>query len=87
MCEIFYSIDSHVRHEIALNKNHDDTKTVNITLEIELEKMPATHNFNVFILSLLISYPNIGKFIYYSITKYVWVSMSGSMIKCSHPAE
>lgn len=40
MCEIFYSIDSHVRHEIALNKNHDDTKTVNITLEIELEKMP-----------------------------------------------
>lgn len=38
MCEIFYSTYSHVRHKIALNKNHDDTKTVNITLKIELEK-------------------------------------------------
>lgn len=38
MCEIFYSTDSHVRHKIALNKNHDDTKTVNITLKIELKK-------------------------------------------------
>lgn len=62
--------------------------TIHVTrpADITISKW-KTHHFNVYLYFVAIHFiPNIGKSIYYSITKYAWVSMSGSMIqKCITP--